>query len=383
MGLATEDARPGGALAFGFALATFGGPLALAALHAPGVAGPALPSVGLATLLGAAAFALPVSVWWRYSGRISSSGGLIAFVQEAAGRRLALAAGATWTVSYFLYLPNTVAEISTGSLPTVFPGMRGWGWALQLALPLAATAFVLAPLRLVFAAFGVAALAQLAVLLALGVVELRRVGTPASSLTVHGEGGDLAVATFGMSLLFVCGSLAFFFGGEVRGGGIVLRKAVAAALVVAAAYAVFAAFPLAAAPRRLLGGDLPGYDVASAYSGRGFAVVVGVMSILSDALLVLAEFLALSRLLHWATRRPVRTTTLWIAVPFLAASALAIPNGEEFYETFAKPSLVALWAAQLLVFAAFPLLRRRRPDLLVAAACAALSLWALYRIVYG
>jgi amino acid transporter len=375
--------RPGGALTFGFALATFGGPLALTALYAPGVAGPAVPSVGLATLLGGAAFALPVYVWWRYSERVASAGGLVAFVREAAGTRLAVVTGAVWALSYFLYLPYTVAELANETLPIVFPGLHGWRWALQLLLPLAATAFVLAPLAAVFAVFGALALYQLAMLLALGSVELAHVGAPASSFAVHGHADDFLIATFGISLLFVCGSLPFFFGEEVRGGGRTLRRAVAAGFVVAAAYTVFAAFPLAAVPRTLLGGAIPGFDIATAYAGRGFGVAVGVGAILSDALLVLAEFLALSRLLHWATGRSVRTTTLWVAVPFFVADAIALIDPEQFYEKAIKPSLVALWTSQLLVFAAFPLLRRRRLDLFVAAACAALAGWALYRVVGG
>lgn len=384
MGLAeAATRRPGGALTFGFALATFGGPLALTALLSPRVAGPAIPSLGLATLLGGAAFALPMYVWWTYSGRIASSGGLVAFVREAAGTRLALVTGAFWTVSYFLYLPYTVSELAHESLPIVFPGLHGSAWALQLALPLAVTAFVLAPLVLVFAVFGILALYQLAMLLALGAVEIGHVGAPASSFAVHGHAGDFATATFGMSLLFVCGSLGFFFGDEVRGGGRTLRLAVAAAFVVAAVYTVFAAFPLASVPRDLLGGAIPGYDVATAYAGHGLGVAVGVGAILSDGLLVVAELLALSRLLHWASGRSTRTTTLAIAVPFFLVDAIALVDPEGFYERAAKPSLTALWLSQLLVFLAFPLLRRRPLDLLVGTACGALAVWALYRVLSG
>jgi hypothetical protein len=384
VGLADAARRPpGGALAFGFALATFGGPLALTALYAPRVAGPSLPSVGLATLLGAAAFALPIYVWWRYSERVSSAGGLVAFVREAAGSRLAIAAGAVWALSYFLYLPYTVAELANEMLPVVFPGLHGSRWLLQLGLPLAATAFVLAPLAAVFAVLCALALYQLAMLLALGSVELAHAGAPLSSFAVHGHADDFLIASFGMSLLFVCGSLPFFFAEEVRGGGLVLRRAVVAAFCIAAAYTVFAAFPLASVPRELLGGEIPGYDIASAYGGRGLGLAVGVGAILSDGLLVLAEFLALSRLLHWATGRSVRTTTLWIAVPFFLVDAIALIDPEGFYEKAIKPSLLALWTSQLLVFGAFPLLRRRRFDLLVGAACACLAAWALYRVLGG
>jgi amino acid transporter len=382
VGLADGDRRPGGALAFGFALALFGGPLAIPALYAPGVAGPSLPSVGLAALLAGIVFCLPILVWWRYSARVSSSGGLVAFVRAAAGTRLALLTGIAWTVSYFLYLPYTVTDIAYEGLPVVFPGTHGSRWILQLVLPLVVTAIALLPLRALFAALAVAAACQLALLLALGIVELRHVGAAASSFAMHGDGRDFTTATLGIALLFVCGSLPFFFGDEVRGGGRTLRRAVAAAFVVAALYALFATFPLAAVPRELLGGELPGYDVATAYAGRGFGIAVGLGAISTDAALLLAELLALSRLLHWATGRSVRTTTLGIAVPFFAADAVALAfDPDELYERAIQPSLAALWISQLLVFAAFPLLRRRAGDLAAGAACAALAGWALYRVV--
>ena len=381
MGL-TGERRPGGALAFGFALALFGGPLAIPALYAPGVAGPALPSVGLAALLAAVVFSLPILVWWRYSARVSSSGGLVAFVREAAGTRLALLTGLAWTVSYFLYLPYTVTDIAYEGLPVVFPGMHGTRWILQLVLPLVATAVALLPLRRLFAAIGVAAVCQLVLLLCLGVVELRHVGAPGSSFAVHGHADPFVTATLGLALLFVCGSLPFFFGDEVRGGGRTLRRAVAAAFVVAAAYALFATFPLAAVPRELLGGELPGFDVASAYGGRGLGIAVGLGAISTDAVLLLAELLALSRLLHWATGRSVRTTTLWIAVPFFLVDAAGLAfDPVELYEQAIRPSLAALWISQLLVFAAYPLLRRRAGDVLVGATTAALAGWALYRVL--
>jgi hypothetical protein len=384
VGVADAARRPGGILTFGFALATFGGPLALTAVFAPGVAGPSLTSIGLATLVGSAAFALPIYVWWRYSEHVSSAGGLVAFVREAAGTRLAIVMGIAWAISYFLYLPYTVAEVANEMLPVVFPGVEGWRWAVQLLLPVAATAFVLLPLRAVFVVFGGLALYQLAMLLSLGAVELAHAGAPASSFVVHGAADDFLIASFGMTLLFICGSLPFFFGEEVRGGGRTLRRAVAAAFVVVAGYTVFASFPLASVPRELLGGEIPGFDVASAYGGRGYGIAVGAGAILSEGLLlVLAEFLALSRLLHWTTGRSVRTTTLWIAVPFFLADAIALIDPEKFYEHAIKPSLFALWTAQLIVFAVFPLLRRRRADLLVGVASGALAVWALYRVLGG
>jgi amino acid transporter len=375
--------RPGGALAFGFALATFGGPLALSALLSPHVAGPAIPSLGLATLVGAAIFALPIVVWWRFSEDISSAGGLAAFVREAAGRRAAIVQGAIWSISYFLYLPYTVSYIVYDQLPELFPGIGPYRWVLQLVLPLAITAIVLLPLAVVFALFGAIAIAQLVLLLALGIVELAHADAIGSSFGAHSSADPFAHAALGIGLLFICGSLPLFFADEVRGGGRTIRLAIAAGFGVTVAYVLFANFPLAGLPGELLHEELPGAEIATDYVGRWFGVVVGLGIILSTGLLILAEFMALARLLHYASGRSVRTTTLAIAVPFLLVDALALIDAEAFYEKALRPSLVALWASQLIVFVVYPLWRRRRgrlvpSDWLVAACSAAFVAWGLY-----
>ena len=85
-------ARPASAWAFaGVAVTSFGGPLALAALYAPGiVAGSAGASAGLAMVAAMAVFAFPLAIWLRYARQVSGAGGLYAFVEAAAGRRVAL-----------------------------------------------------------------------------------------------------------------------------------------------------------------------------------------------------------------------------------------------------------------------------------------------------
>jgi len=380
--------RPGAVLVFGLALGSLGGPLALSALYAPGVVGPASRSVGLATLLGAVIFALPLAVWWRFSERISSAGGLAAFTAAAAGRRAGILQGAVWTVSYFLYLPYTASWIAYDLLPVVFPGIGPYRWVLQLVLPLAAIAIVLAPLAGFMALVGTVALVQLGLLLALGAVELAHAGAPASSFAPHGGAHDLTRAVLGMSLLFVCGSLPLYLGEEVRGGGRTIRLAIVGAFCLAVPYVLFAAFPLAAVPQSLTGAPIPGYAIATAYVGRPFALAVGLGTIASDATLLLLEYLALSRLLHAATGRSVRQTTLAIAVPFVLADAIGLVNPHDFYERTLTPSLAALWASQLIVFAVYPLYRRRRGgrrlgDLALALGSSALVAWGLWLVLSG
>lgn len=389
MGLIGAKARgPGGALVFGLALASLGGPLALSALFAPGVAGPAVSSVGLATLLGAALFCLPIAVWWRYSEEISSAGGLTAFVQAAAGRRLAVAQGAIWAVAYFLYMPYTVSYVAYDQLPAIFPGIAPYRFLLQLVLPLVAIGIVLAPLAGVAAALGLLGAAQLVLLLALGAVELRHVGAPLSSFAAHGGAHALTRATLGMSLLFVCGSLPLFLGEEVRGGGRTIRLAIAGAFCLAVPYVVFASFPLARVAQELRGEEIPGLSIAQAFAGRPFAVAVGLGVVASTLVLVLLEYLALTRLLHFATGLPLQRLTLAIGVQFVAADAIGLVDPEQFYEKTLLPSLGALWLSQLVVFAVYPLYRRRRErltalDLALAVASSALVAWGFYLVVSG
>ena len=120
----TGRVLPGPLLA-GFAFSAIGGPLALTALLFPDAAGAqGISSIGLITVAGVALFAAPMLVWWRYSGEIASSGGLYTFVERAAGRRIALAHGAAWILSYFLYLPFTVTALVARQIPVV-PGHQG------------------------------------------------------------------------------------------------------------------------------------------------------------------------------------------------------------------------------------------------------------------
>jgi hypothetical protein len=121
-----SGARPASAWAFaGVAVTSFGGPLALAALNAPGiVAGSASASAGLAMVAAVAVFAFPLAIWFRYARRVNGPGGLCAFVEAAAGRRVAMVQAGLWIVSYLLYLLYTTAQIVYDALPAVFPGER-------------------------------------------------------------------------------------------------------------------------------------------------------------------------------------------------------------------------------------------------------------------
>ena len=325
-------------------------------------------------------------MWLRYSEEIVSAGGLAAFVEAAVGRRAALAQAAIWTVSYFLYLPYTVTDIVYEMLADVFPGVAPWRWVIEISLPIALVGLVLLGTTPVLRLLTVSAAVQLLLMLVLGAVMIGHVGAPASSFThVPGSGG-LFRGSATIALFFLCGSLPLFLGAEAVGGGRTVRRSLAIAAVVTAAYLVFAVFPLAAVDPALTQTNLPGVAIAQAYSGRSLAIAIGVGAIVSVAGVIVAEYLALSRLLFSVTGVHVRTLLIWIGVPFIAVDALSVLDPEGFDRSVLRTSLVALFLSQLIVFAVFPTYRRRRGkltvvDVLLATGAFALITWGLYRVV--
>jgi hypothetical protein len=99
---------------------------------------------------------------------------------------------------------------------------------------------------------------------------------------------------------------------------------------------------------------------------------------------MLVEYLALTRLLHAVTGRSVRRITAAIAVPLVVAGPISLISPEKFYNSLIKPSLVALWLSQLIVFAVYPRFSARYGGrvavsfVLAAAGCvfAGYGIWA-------
>jgi len=372
--------RPLSPLVFlGFAVASIGGPLALPTIL-PGTAGDATDSAGLVVLLALGVFAVPLSIWLAYSGRIVSPGGLTAFVEAAAGRRVAIAHGWIWAIAYFLYLPYTVTFVVYDLLPPVFPGVGPYRGALELTLPVGLVLVALAPVGLVLGGLAVLAAAQLVLLPVLGGVALSHVGArfaqaPAADPTARAVGGT--------ALLFVCASLPLYLGAEVRGGSRTVRRSLVAAVSIVGGLFLLAAIPLATVPDSLRDAAVPGAAIAQAYGGRGLAVTVGLLTAGSTLALIVAEYLALARLLNWLHGPPLRKVLAWIAVPFVAADVVSLVDPERFYSDLLKPSLGALFVSQLVVFAVFP--RFRRGPLAVGAALVACALagFGLYTLFAG
>jgi hypothetical protein len=78
----------------------------------------------------------------------------------------------------------------------------------------------------------------------------------------------------------------------------------------------------------------------------------------------------------------------WIAVPFVAIDVVSLAAPEEIYERLLKPSLVALFLSQALVFLAYPRFRARHgrlgaADVVAAAGATAVVGWGLYNVLFG
>lgn len=366
-------------LFLGFAIASIGGPIALLTLL-PGAAGENLDSAGLVVLLALVLFAAPLAIWLAYSRRVVSPGGLSAFVAAAAGRRAALIQGWVWAFAYFLYLPYTVTFVVYDLLPPVFPGISPYRASLELLLPVGLVIFALAPVRWVLAVLGLLASAQLVAMLVLArVVQSHTATTLAAEPELKGTGRAAATT----ALLFICASLPLYLGAEVRGGSRTVRMGLAAAVATVGAVFFISSIPLAGIPGELRNAAVPGAAIAQAYSGRGLAVVVGLLTVGSTLALIVAEYLALARLVHWLHGPPVRSVLRWIAVPFIAADAISLVNPDRVYADLLKVSLGALYLSQLMVFVVFPRFRRGAVAVGVATVASGLAIWGLYLLVAG
>ena len=384
MGTDPADARSAGGfsplLFAGFAIASIGGPLALPNFLPATAGDEGIASAGLVVLLAVAVFVAPLALWLVYSRRVVSPGGLTAFVAAAAGRRAALVHGWIWAFAYFLYLPYTITFVVYDVLPPVFPGIVPYRWPLELILPIAIVLLVLAPVRWALAALAVIGAAQLVLMLVLGGVEFAHVPTRfATEPSVDPTGR----AVGGAALLFICASLPLYLGAEVRGGGKTVRRGVAAAVAVVGLCFFIAALPMSTVPDALLRTPVPAEAISHYYGNRSLGIAVGLAIAAGTLGLIVAEYLALGRLLHWLHGPPLRRVLLWIAVPFVAADAFSLIDPEAFYDKLLKPSLGALFISQLVVFLVFPLFRRGFRWLPLVAVASGLAGWGFYTLVAG
>ncbi len=380
------DERPIGSWAFmGFAITSFGGPLALAALFGPGVVAGASGAAGLAMLGGVVVFAFPMAIWLRYSREIASSGGLYSFTEAAAGRPVALVQAGLWIISYLLYVLYTTTQIVYDTLPAVFPHVGPYQPALEIAIPVALAGVMVAGRGTALVVIGLIAAGQLAIAAALGGLTVAHLNTPAATFGGSAPAGDVATATAQTALLYICGSLPLFLGGELARPARTMRRGLIAAFLVTAAVVTIAVAPLAAAPADTLVA-IPGMTVAQQFAGHGFAVVVGVGVAVSIAGVILVEYFALSRLVTAMTSWARRPVIIAIGAVLVVFAPLTLINPQQIYSDLLTPSLVGLWASMLIVFAVYPRFAIKRgsrplPVLVVTLAASALAIYGLWSAI--
>jgi amino acid transporter len=383
---AAVSERPVGRWGFaGFAITSFGGPLALAALYGPGVVSGASDAAGLAMLAGVVAFAFPMAIWLRYSGEIASSGGLYSFTEAAAGRPVARVQAGLWIISYLLYVLYTTTQIVYDTLPPVFPGVGPYQSALEIAIPVALAGVMVAGRRAALLVIGLIAAGQLAIAVALGGLTVAHLNTPAGTFGGSAPAGNVATATAQTALLYICGSLPLFLGGEIARPARTMRRGLIAAFLVTAAVVTVAVAPLAAEPGLTLVA-IPGMTAAQQFAGHGFAVVVGVGVAVSIAGVILVEYFALSRLVTTITSWPRRRVIAGIGAVMVLFAPLTLINPDRIYDDLLTPSLVALWASMLIVFAVYPRFAIRRgsrplPAWTLTLAASGLAVYGLWSAI--
>ena len=377
--------RPVGEWAFlGLTLTSIGGPLALAALNAPQLVSDASASAGLAMLAAAVVFLAPLAIWVKYARHAAGTGGLYTFVEQAAGRRVALVQAAIWTFSYLLYLVYTTADIVYDVLPRVLPGVTPYRLLLEIAIPVALAAVMIAGRGATLLVVGVLAVGQLALLAALDVVTLAHNAPSAASFGTRAPTGELAKASAGTALLYICGSLPLFLGGELARPARTISRMLPLGYLLAVLGIVLAAFPLSSNPA-FTGAAIPGVSVAQVFAGHGLAVAIGVGVAASTAGVMLAEYLALSRLLTVVTRWPRHRVIAGLGVALVATAPITLINPDRIYNDLLKPSLGALWVSQAIVFAVYPRFAIRHGSRSISARASAytLAFVATALCVYG
>ena len=375
----------------GIAVASLGGPLALAALYAPSIAGGASSSAGLAMVAAAVAFGFPLAIWFGYARHVSGPGGLYSFTEAAAGRRVALAQASLWALSYLLYLVYTTAQIVYDTLPAVLPGEVRYQSLLEVVIPVTLAGVMIAGRGAALLTVGLIAAGQLALAATLSGVTLANVTLPHSTLAASTFGasapaGALGIASGQTALLFVCGSLPFFMSGEL-GGDLrqrfrATRRGLLGAYIATVVVILAAVAPLAADPA-LTRTEIPGMALAERFAGHGLAVAVGIGVAVSVGGVMLVEYFALSRLTAAVTAWPLRRVVLGIGAVLAAAGPLLLINPGKIYDNLITPSLFALWLSQLVTFAVYPRFAARHggrmlPAWVLTAGACALAVYGLW-----
>jgi hypothetical protein len=230
------------------------------------------------------------------------------------------------------------------------------------------------------------AIGQLALLVLLDVVAVQHAPGAAAFHATASE--DTGRALGGIATLFVCGSLPLFLGGETRDGGRALRRVLPPAYLITAVGVLLAVYPLARDPA-FAKAEVPGLSLVQVDLSHWAGVAVGIGVAGSIMAVLLLEYVALTRLLHYVSGAPIR---LWVWV-LGAALAIAGPvsvalDPDKFYDKLIKPSLVLLWLSQVIVVGVFPIYLHRQSKLkpwhvLVTAVAVAVMVFGFWNTVAG
>jgi hypothetical protein len=235
------------------------------------------------------------------------------------------------------------------------------------------------------AVLGVIGVGQLALAGILDGVTLGHVSTSASTFGTGAPTGSLAKASAQTSLLYICGSLPLFLGGELAAPAITIRRGLTGAYLLTAVVVMLAVAPLAASPG-LLRTNIPGVAVMQQFATPSLADAVGVGVAVSTAGLILFEYLALTRLLQAIGGWRIRPISVVIGAVMIAAAPFSLIDPDGFYDALVKPSLITLWLSQLIVFAFYPrfaVSRRERalPAWTLAFVASGLAVYGLWTAV--
>jgi hypothetical protein len=258
-----------------------------------------------------------------------------------------------WTISYLLYIVDTTVQIVYDLLPSVLPGEARLQTPLALLIPVAIVAVMVAGRTAALLVIGLVAAVQVVLGGVLDGVTLTHLSTPVATLGAGAGAGEVSRAGLQVSLLYVCASLPLFLGGELAHPARTIRRGLLGGFAVTGILVGLAVAPLAAAPG-LAHTEVPGVAVVTQFAGASLARTIGIGVALSVAGVILAEYLALTRLLSAVGGWRTRPVTLVVGAMVLAAAPLTLLDPDGFYDALARPSLVALWVSQLIVFAVFP-----------------------------
>jgi hypothetical protein len=267
----------------------------------------------------------------------------------------------------------------------VAPGEVHYQALLALLIPVTLAAVMIAGRGVALAVIGALAAGQVVLAGILDGVTMAHLSPGASTFATAAPAGSVAKASAQTSLLYICGSLPLFLGGELAQPARTVRRGIGAAFALTAALVIAAVAPLAAAPG-LMNTDVPGVSVVSEFAGSGLATAIGIGVAVSIAGVMLCEYLAVSRLVHAIGRWPMRPINVALGAVMVLAAPLTLIDPHGFYDVLLKPSLIALWLSQLIVFLIFPLFaakhrQRLLPAWTLSLAASALALYGLWTTV--